>query len=266
MDARALPRAEIDADVSVGSCAAASSSSRFYPTTLIEATTLICSEPTAFLNPTTLLEPTALVCSEPTALIQSTTLVEPAALVCSEPTAFLDPTTLICSQPTALIHSTTFLDVCSATLRALRAAGVRTTLAGHFAPTHRTSRVGASRLNCAALSGSLAYGAASHAAAPLHATALHRSAAVHGAAGAASYFLSNCQAGATHKDTNGCKSEKSVRSHHFVSSLGKCALGKRITAGRAVRIGHGYRARALRYPRRRFPTSKLSSIARSRRK
>jgi hypothetical protein len=65
----------------------------------------------------------------------------------------------------------------------------------------------------------------------LHAAALHgaagaRAAAFHSSTGAAWHFLSNCQAGATHKDGNGCKSEKSVRSHHFISSslLGKRAL------------------------------------------
>jgi hypothetical protein len=52
-------------------------------------------------------------------------------------------------------------------------------------------------------------------------------AALHGAAGAASHFLSSYQAGATQKDGNNCNGEKSVRSHHFVSSLGKRALGKR---------------------------------------
>jgi hypothetical protein len=148
MDARALLRAEIDADVSVGPCAAASPSSRFCPTTLIEPTTVICSGPTALLNPTSLLEPTALVCSEPTALIQSTTLVEPTALIQS--TTLVEPTALVCSEPTAFLNPTTLLDVCPATLQALCAAGIRTALGGHFAPTRRTLRasgIGASRLN-----------------------------------------------------------------------------------------------------------------------
>jgi hypothetical protein len=170
VDARTLLRTEIDADVSVGSCAAAGPPSRFYPTTLVEPTALVCSEPTTFLKPTALVcsepttflnstalvEPTALVCSEPTTFLNPITLIEPTALVCSEPTTFLNPTTLIeptalvCSQPTAFLNPTTLLDVRPATLRALCTAGVRTALAGHFAPTRRTLRasaIGASRLN-----------------------------------------------------------------------------------------------------------------------
>jgi hypothetical protein len=101
VDARTLLRAEIDANIGIGSCAARPSS-RFNPTTLVEATALVCSETTALLCPTP--------------------LIESATLVCSETAALLNPTPL--------------LDICPATLQALSAAGIRTTLAGHFTSTH----------------------------------------------------------------------------------------------------------------------------------